>query len=102
MAWLIVLGGLWAIFNHLATERARNFANLAPWTDLLFGTYHRPEGREDWPPGLPQPFPRSDAGMLLAPFGGARKARADAAIDKKKRNPLIREISISEDGEAPG
>ncbi|HEY0095492.1 MAG TPA: sterol desaturase family protein, partial [Archangium sp.] len=62
-------------WHHLATGRVQNFANLAPWTDLLFGTYHRPEGREDWPLGLAEPFPRSYLGMLLTPFRRAEPGK---------------------------
>lgn len=76
IAWLAALRGVWAIFihsnvrlplgplklvlgapelhhwHHLRSERAANFANLAPWTDLVFGTYHAPTGPETWPLGL--------------------------------------------------
>jgi sterol desaturase/sphingolipid hydroxylase (fatty acid hydroxylase superfamily) len=109
VAWLIALRGMWAIFihsnvrlplgplrvllgapelhhwHHLATERARNFANLAPWTDLLFGTYHLPTGTEDWPLGLTQPFPRSYLGMLLAPFRRGEGASAPPAPGRRWR-----------------
>ncbi len=35
------------------SETKHNFANLAPYLDLLFGTHHRPVG-EDYPLGLPR------------------------------------------------
>jgi sterol desaturase/sphingolipid hydroxylase (fatty acid hydroxylase superfamily) len=67
LAWLVTFRGVWAAFihsnvrlplgplrilvgapelhhwHHAAVERTRhNFSNLAPWTDVLFGTYHCP------------------------------------------------------------
>ena len=101
IAWLIALRGMWAIFihsnvrlplgplrvllgapelhhwHHVRSPRAENFANLAPWTDLLFGTYHRPTGPETWPLGSDAPLPRSYLGMLARPVWPARfRARA--------------------------
>jgi sterol desaturase/sphingolipid hydroxylase (fatty acid hydroxylase superfamily) len=99
VAWLIALRGMWAIFvhsnvrlplgplrillgapelhhwHHLRAERAQNFANLAPWTDLLFGTYHNPSGPETWPLGTDHPLPRSYLGMLARPLWPAASTR---------------------------
>src|SRR5439155_2128198 len=93
LAVLIVFRGAWAIFVHAnvrlplgplrvlcgAPELHRwhharvrkadhNFANLAPWLDLLFGTYHCPTGAERYPLGLAEPWPRSYLGQLVRPF----------------------------------
>lgn len=90
---VIVARGLWAILIHSNTrlplgplglllgdpalhhwhhadvpETRHNFANLAPWLDLLFGTYHRPAGPETYPLGIPQPWPRGYLAQLLRPF----------------------------------
>lgn len=91
---LIAFRGLWAIFihsnvrlplgplrvlfgapelhhwHHLETAHTQhNFANLAPWTDLLFGTYFcPPPGPETWPLGNPGEAPRSYLAHLLAPL----------------------------------
>ena len=45
-----------------------HFANLAPWTDLLFGTYHVPPGDESWPLGNPGEPPRGYFAHLVSPF----------------------------------
>jgi sterol desaturase/sphingolipid hydroxylase (fatty acid hydroxylase superfamily) len=55
-------------WHHLRRARAENFGNLAPWTDLLFGTYHRPTGDETWSLGVDGGLPRSYVGMLVAPL----------------------------------
>lgn len=48
----------------------KNFANLAPWLDVLFGTYHRPPpGPETYALGLDEPWPRGYVAQLMAPFG---------------------------------
>jgi sterol desaturase/sphingolipid hydroxylase (fatty acid hydroxylase superfamily) len=77
-----VLRGLWSIFIHSNVRvplgplryllgapevhawhharhpgRVMNFANLAPWCDLLFGTYHCPAREERFELGLPEPIP---------------------------------------------
>ncbi|AKQ70396.1 Sterol desaturase [Myxococcus hansupus] len=92
LAMLIVFRGMWAIFIHAnvrlplgplgflfgapelhhwhhARERhtRHNFGNLAPWTDWLFGTYHRPTGPELYPLGLVEPFPRRFLAQLVSP-----------------------------------
>lgn len=90
---LIVFRGLWAIFIHsnvrvplgplrwllgapelhhwhharVASTR-HNFANLAPYLDLLFGTYHRPQGPGCYALGLPEPWPRRYLAQLVRPF----------------------------------
>lgn len=115
LAWLIAFRGLWAIFIHSnvriplgplrvlfgapelhhwhhleTTETKHNFANLAPWTDLLFGSYYRPPGAvEDWPLGNPGEEDRGYVAHLLSPFrraphpsprgeGGRHSGRQDA------------------------
>lgn len=56
-------------FHHQRTrETAHNFANLAPWLDLAFGSYHRPQGPETYPLGLTEPFPTSYLAQLVEPF----------------------------------
>jgi sterol desaturase/sphingolipid hydroxylase (fatty acid hydroxylase superfamily) len=93
MGGVVVLRGLWAIFihsnvrlplgplrwilgapelhhwHHLKTARTEhNFANLAPWVDVVFGTHHRPEAPETHPLGLVEPWPSGYAAQLVRPF----------------------------------
>jgi sterol desaturase/sphingolipid hydroxylase (fatty acid hydroxylase superfamily) len=89
---LIAFRGLWAIFihsnvrlplgplrvllgapdlhhwHHARVATRHNFANLAPYLDLLFGTYHRPRGPETYALGLTAPWPRRYLAQLLRPF----------------------------------
>jgi sterol desaturase/sphingolipid hydroxylase (fatty acid hydroxylase superfamily) len=90
---LIALRGLWAIFihsnvrlpvgplryflgapelhhwHHARVERTtHNFANVAPWIDVVFGTYHRPEGEESYPLGLVEHWPRGYLAQLWHPL----------------------------------
>ena len=95
LASLAVFRGVWAIFVHSnvrlplgplrwlvgapelhhwhharssTTERTtHNFANLAPWIDLLFGTHHLPDDAT-YPLGLSQPWPRAYLAQLAQPF----------------------------------
>jgi sterol desaturase/sphingolipid hydroxylase (fatty acid hydroxylase superfamily) len=48
--------------------RVANFANLAPWCDLLFGTYHCPSPEQTWELGVPEPMPAGYLGLLVEPF----------------------------------
>jgi sterol desaturase/sphingolipid hydroxylase (fatty acid hydroxylase superfamily) len=91
LAGLIVFRGLWAAFihsnvrlpigpfrvlvgapelhhwHHLSAERTRhNFANLAPWCDVLFGTYHCPKDQQI-EVGLPEKPVKSYLGWLIRP-----------------------------------
>lgn len=92
---LVVVRGAWATFIHAnvrldvgwlrfvlgapalhhyhharlaADARCANFANLAPWIDVLFGTYHRPPGPERYPLGVDEPAPRGYLALLAWPF----------------------------------
>lgn len=95
---LAVFRGMWAIFihsnvrlpigplrwlfgapdlhhwHHARVGRTEhNFANLAPYLDLAFGTYHRPASKEEtYPLGLVDPWPRGYFAQLLRPFGVGR------------------------------
>lgn len=54
-------------WHHRRADRTEhNFANLAPWTDLLFGTYYRPPD-EPIDLGLPERPRKSYVGWILAP-----------------------------------
>lgn len=102
---VLVLRGLWAVFihsnltiplgplglilgdpvlhrwHHARVERAQNFANLAPYLDVIFGTHHRPTD-EAFALGIPGQAPRSFARHLLGPFlplESARRPRARGA-----------------------
>lgn len=93
LAGLVAFRGLWAIFIHSnvrlplgplrvlfgapelhhwhhleTTDTKHNFANLAPWTDLLFGTYYVPQGEERWALGNPGEPERGYFAHLLSPF----------------------------------
>jgi sterol desaturase/sphingolipid hydroxylase (fatty acid hydroxylase superfamily) len=56
-------------WHHARVEQTRhNFANLAPWVDWLFGTYHRPQQPEErYALGLVEPFPRGYLAQLAHP-----------------------------------
>jgi sterol desaturase/sphingolipid hydroxylase (fatty acid hydroxylase superfamily) len=59
-------------FHHARVERtAHNFANLAPWLDWVFRTYHRPQGLDNYPLGLTRAWPRGYVAQLLQPFRSA-------------------------------
>jgi sterol desaturase/sphingolipid hydroxylase (fatty acid hydroxylase superfamily) len=91
LAGLIVFRGVWAAFihsnvrlplgplrvlvgapellhwHHANVSRTRhNFSNLAPWTDVVFGTYNCPE-HQHHDLGLPGHPVKSYAGWLLQP-----------------------------------
>jgi sterol desaturase/sphingolipid hydroxylase (fatty acid hydroxylase superfamily) len=93
LAPLIALRGMWAIFvhsnvrlplgplrillgapelhhwHHARVGRTRhNFANVAPFIDVIFGTHHLPEGPESYPLGLEEPWPKGYAAQLVRPF----------------------------------
>ena len=58
----------------------QNFANLAPWVDVVFGTYHHPKAGEAYPIGLTEPFPKSWLGQLLHPL----RVRPASALREEK------------------
>jgi sterol desaturase/sphingolipid hydroxylase (fatty acid hydroxylase superfamily) len=93
LAGFVMFRGLWAIFihsnvrvplgplrwvfgapdlhhwHHARVERTRhNFANVAPWLDVLFGTHHRPDGAETYALGLTERWPRGYLAQLVWPF----------------------------------
>jgi sterol desaturase/sphingolipid hydroxylase (fatty acid hydroxylase superfamily) len=105
MRWLTALAvfrGMWAIFvhanvrlplgplrfvlgapelhrwHHARIERTtHNFANLAPWIDVVFRTYHRPTGEEAYRVGIPGAPSRAYLAHLVDPFlPGARSVQA--------------------------
>jgi sterol desaturase/sphingolipid hydroxylase (fatty acid hydroxylase superfamily) len=64
-------------WHHARLEKTQhNFANLAPWLDVVFGTYHRPaEVEETYELGLTEPWPRGYVAQLLRPFAPAQSTR---------------------------
>ena len=93
IAGVAVFRGLWGVFIHSNTaidvgplkwvlgspalhrwhhdlQRGGdcNYANLMPWLDWVFGTYHEPPTLPE-AVGVAQPAPRSYVGLLLQPLG---------------------------------
>ena len=69
LAWL--LGSpQWHRWHHAKHPGAvANFANLAPWCDVLFGTHHPGvQGDETFELGVPEVWPSSYPAQLLAPL----------------------------------
>ena len=48
--------------------RVANFANVAPWCDLLFGSYHCPKAEVRFELGLPEPIPLGYFQLLFGIF----------------------------------
>lgn len=56
-------------WHHARRRDVGNYANLAPWLDWLFGTYHRaPQEPDDL--GIEEPHPRGYFALLVWPFIG--------------------------------
>jgi sterol desaturase/sphingolipid hydroxylase (fatty acid hydroxylase superfamily) len=118
LAGLIAFRGMWAIFvhsnvrlplgplrpllgapelHHFHHARARrtrhNFANLAPWLDLLFGTHHLPDPGACYPLGIDEPWPTAYLDQLAHPFVQlARRARDElrrAAAQRRERRERV-------------
>lgn len=93
LAWLVVFRGVWATFIHsnvrlplgplrwlvgapelhhwhhaLVETTEHNFSNLAPWTDIVFGTYHCPSHQRHTL-GLPGTPAKTYIGWLVRPHG---------------------------------
>ena len=63
-------------FHHARVRETRhNFANLAPWLDVVFGTYHRPVPGHDFELGLAgKKATHGYPSLLLGPFAPRRKS----------------------------
>jgi sterol desaturase/sphingolipid hydroxylase (fatty acid hydroxylase superfamily) len=112
---VIVLRGMWAVFIHsnvslpvgplryLLGEPAlhrwhharvprtmHNFANLAPYLDVIFGTYHRPRG-EGYELGLVDPWPRGYVAQIVRPFGvDVSRWRFGTPVSRRALRPAAR------------
>jgi sterol desaturase/sphingolipid hydroxylase (fatty acid hydroxylase superfamily) len=78
VGWLrFALGAPALHHHHHARDVARtaNFANLAPWIDVVFGTYARPTGPERYPLGVAEPAPTGYLALLVWPFRSRATAR---------------------------
>ncbi|HVY48043.1 MAG TPA: sterol desaturase family protein, partial [Minicystis sp.] len=59
-------------FHHARRARTEhNFANLAPWIDVVFGTHHLPDEDDAYELGLVEPLPKGYLRMLAAPLAPA-------------------------------
>jgi sterol desaturase/sphingolipid hydroxylase (fatty acid hydroxylase superfamily) len=69
-------------WHHEPSADTCNYGNLAPWTDLLFGT-HRFRAREPSQLGLQPPMAASYWRMLLDPFKPTANERATPGSDSR-------------------
>jgi sterol desaturase/sphingolipid hydroxylase (fatty acid hydroxylase superfamily) len=67
-------------WHHARLRDAGNYANLAPWLDLLFGTFHLPDGDPD-EMGVDEPLPLDYIGLLVDPLR-PRRDDADAGTSE--------------------
>ena len=65
-------------WHHAKQRDVGNYANLGPWVDWLFGTYHRPAHEPD-ELGIEQDHPRDYIGLLLYPFQRTPRRRDQPA-----------------------
>jgi len=74
-------------WHHARVARTtHNFANLAPWLDVLFGTHHDPGRDAVYALGADVP-PRTYLGHLVAPFvRSGRRATVPAAAAAPRRS----------------
>jgi len=70
--------------HHLRGRDVGNYANLAPWLDLLFGTHV--SGSTDDALGLDEPAPRTYLGLLAYPFWSREQPSATIeSLDAESR-----------------
>lgn len=76
-------------WHHADVERTEhNFANLAPWLDVVFGTHHAPDGPETYPLGIREPWPEGYLAQLAHPFVLAVRPRERAPdADERREAP---------------
>ena len=79
-------------WHHAALPRTlHNFSNLAPWTDVLFGTYHCPP-RQDHVLGMPG-FPvKSYLGWILRPHLDERRCAKSSQFHGGTSRSAAREL----------
>ncbi len=70
LRWLLGAPEVHAWHHAKHPGRVMNFANVAPWCDLLFGTYHCPSVHETWALGVDEPVRETYAALLLDPLHG--------------------------------
>jgi sterol desaturase/sphingolipid hydroxylase (fatty acid hydroxylase superfamily) len=73
--------------HHAKDRHVGNFANLAPWIDLLFGTYR--EGEEPEEMGIDEAMPESYLGLLAAPFAPRRSVAASLASEDHRTDHAV-------------
>ncbi len=86
LGWVIV-SPAYHHWHHTTQQEGRdkNFAELFPILDILFGTYYSPFGRQAEQYGIDDPsFPQRVVGQLLYPF---RRSRGATAVEPERTNP---------------
>ena len=122
---LVVLRGAWGLFIHANVSldvgwlrfvlgapslhhyhhardvvRCANYANLAPWIDVLFGTYHRPAGPEGYRLGIVEPAPRGYLALLAWPARPTARRRAGRQPPGRSQNPASTQCASADRAQA--
>lgn len=104
VGWLrFVLGAPVLHHDHHARDAApvANFANLAPWIDVLFGTYRRRTGPETYALGVAEPAPTGYLALLVWPFRAAQGSGAYAPAAKAARAARRSALPLPPMGSSP-
>lgn len=68
---------------HHSRHARENFANLAPYWDVVFGTHHCPEGEERYALGIDDWYPRNYVALLFWPLSARTAENADACAPQQ-------------------
>lgn len=74
-------------WHHAKSRDVGNYANLAPWLDLLFGTYYNP-GPPPEELGVDEPMPQGYFELLVHPFKPSPEVKASSEVVSSSSNAM--------------
>lgn len=89
-------------WHHAQSDRMNhNYANVAPYLDVIFGTHYRPDGDETYALGLREWWPAGYFAQLWWPLVRPTPPHAAAQPAPPTRSSLLRSSSIAASASGP-